>query len=164
LLLLLFNLLFAHNSLAEEEFLPPEDAFMLQPSQVITSKSGNQLIVSWKIADGYYIYRNKIQFNAIDKTLQLGSVKLSPSETKNDPYFGDIQIYKHQVTATIDVKSNTNHNTILSLYAKSQGCASGGICYPPLKQKISFQSTELTKQPANTHKTQPLSTLNVLTN
>lgn len=135
-------------SLAEEEFLPPEKAFAIQPSQVVTTPDGNKVIVSWKIADGYYIYRDKISFTAKDKSLSLGEIELSPSETKNDPYFGEIQIYKKQITATIPFTSDIAKDELLFLTAKSQGCAAGGICYPPLKQSVSFAQPEA--QPDNT--------------
>lgn len=138
-----FTLLFCLSllstySLAEEEFLPPEKAFAIQPSQVITSPEGNKVMVSWKIADGYYMYRDKIAFTAKDDKLSLGEIVLSPSETKNDPYFGEIQIYQKQVTATIPFTADIAKDELLFLSAKSQGCASGGICYPPLKQSVSF--------------------------
>lgn len=140
-------------SLAEEDFLPPEKAFVIQPTQVVTSPEGNKVIVSWKIADGYYIYRDKIAFTAQDDSLNLGEIELSPSETKNDPYFGEIQIYKKKLTATIPFSSNKAKDELLFLSAKSQGCASGGICYPPLKQRVSFaqpdkiQSATVQSQP-----------------
>ncbi|MCW8932920.1 MAG: protein-disulfide reductase DsbD [Gammaproteobacteria bacterium] len=151
-------------SLAEEEFLPPEKAFAIQPSKVITSPDGNKLIVSWKIADGYYVYRDKIAFIPKDDSLELGEVELSPSETKNDPYFGEIQVYKKKVTATIPFTSQKSKNELLFLTAKSQGCAAGGICYPPLKQEVSFTQPNNPQiaqvQPENN----PENTLNTLSN
>ena len=142
ILLLCLSLLSSY-ALAEEEFLPPEQAFAIQPSKLSTTEQGNYLIVNWKIADGYYIYRNKVSFTPKDDTLVLGDVELSPSETKEDPYFGKIQVYKKELTAKIPFtlkasQTNLNKDELLFLTAKSQGCASGGICYPPLKQTISF--------------------------
>ena len=115
-------------SLAEEEFLPPEKAFVIQPSKVISSSEINKVVVSWKIADGYYVYRDKISFTTKDEDLSLGEVELSPSKTKNDPYFGEIQVYEKEITATIPFTSNKAKDELLFITAKSQGCASGGIC------------------------------------
>lgn len=140
-LLLCLSLLSAY-SIAEEDFLPPEKAFAIQPSKVVTSPEGNKVIVSWKIADGYYVYRDKISFTAKDASVNLGAVELSPSETKNDPYFGEIQVYKKELTASIPFTSTKSKDELLFLSAKSQGCASGGICYPPLKQSVSFVQPE----------------------
>ena len=126
-------------SLAEEEFLPPEQAFAIQPSKVISSDQGNHVEVSWKIADGYYMYRNKVSFTPKDDSLKLGEIELSESETKNDPYFGEIQVFKKSLTAKVPFSSDKEKNELLEMTAKTQGCASGGICYPPLKQIVSFQ-------------------------
>ncbi len=138
ILLFLSLFLLSSNALAEQDFLPPEQAFAIQPSKVETSADGNQVIISWKIADGYYVYRDKVSFTANDDGLSLGEVKLSPSETKKDPYFGEIQIYKKKFSATIPFNSAKKEGELLFLTAKSQGCAAGGICYPPLKQPVSF--------------------------
>ncbi len=146
-------------SVAEEEFLPPEKAFSIQPSKVIISPDESKVIVSWDIADGYYIYRDKVTFTAKDDSLNLGAVELSPSETKNDPYFGEIQIFKKHLTATIPFTSDKSKGELLFLMAKSQGCASGGICYPPLKQNVSFvQPAASTSKPVIPEKTQVEST------
>ncbi len=142
--IVLFSLFFFISpAQAEQDFLPPEQAFAIQQSKVIRSADGTELIVSWKIADGYYLYRDKIAFRSKDDDLTLGEVKLSPSVTKNDPYFGEIQIYKHEVSATIAFNSAKKAGEVLSLVAKSQGCASGGICYPPLKQTVSFSQPDV---------------------
>lgn len=167
--LLLCLTLLSTYSVAEQEFLPPEKAFSILPSQVVTSPDGNKVIVSWKIADGYYMYRDKITFSTKDDSLELGEMKLSPSETKNDPYFGEIQVYKKKITATIPFTSSKAKDELLFLNAKSQGCAAGGICYPPLKQKVSFTqpvkpqgAAQTTQAQANNTASDPLAALNNL--
>lgn len=141
-ILLLILVLSSVSAVAEEEFLPPEQAFKLLPAKVISGTDGNQLEVRWKIADDYYMYRDKVAFKPRDDSLSIGEVELSPSETKDDPYFGKIQVYKHELIAKIPFTSDKEKDAALTLLTKTQGCAAGGICYPPLKQRISF------KQPA----------------
>jgi thiol:disulfide interchange protein DsbD len=137
--LTLILLLCSINVFAEDDFLPPEQAFAIQEPEVISSQAdGNTLIISWKIADDYYIYRNKVSIQPDTVGLNLGEVKLSDSETKQDPFFGEIQIYKHHLRAEIPFTSDAGPGTVYNLTAKSQGCADAGICYPPLKQKLSF--------------------------
>ncbi len=138
LTLLLSLFLFSSFTLAEQDFLPPEQAFAIQPSKVVTSADENRVIVSWKIADGYYVYRDKVSFTSDDDNLTLGDIELSPGITKVDPYFGKIQIFKKEFTASIPFTSDKKEGELLFLTAKSQGCAAGGICYPPLKQTVSF--------------------------
>ncbi len=132
------------SSWAEEEFLAPEQAFALQPAKVISGPDGNQLEIRWKIADDYYMYRDKVAFKPKNDSLTIKKAILSPSKTKNDPYFGKIQIYKHELVAKIPFSSDKEKDTLLTLLTRTQGCAAGGICYPPLKQSITF------KQPAAT--------------
>ena len=141
-ILLLILVVSSASGWAEEEFLQPEQAFQLQPARVISGPEGNQLEVRWKIADGYYMYRDKTAFKPKDDSLSIGEVELSPSKTKDDPYFGKIEVYKHELTAKVPFSSDKEKGAALTLLAKTQGCADGGICYPPLKQQVHF------KQPA----------------
>jgi thiol:disulfide interchange protein DsbD len=153
---------FISTAQAEQDFLPPEQAFAIQQSKVTRSADGTELIVSWKIADGYYLYRDKIAFRSKDNALVLGEVKLSPSVTKNDPYFGEIEIYKHEVSATIPFNSDKKAGEVLSLLAKSQGCAAGGICYPPLKQTVSFSQPDVVASAVNNKSTASSNTTDTL--
>ncbi|MCU7938034.1 MAG: protein-disulfide reductase DsbD [gamma proteobacterium symbiont of Bathyaustriella thionipta] len=137
-ILFLSLFLLSSYTFAEQDFLPPEQAFSIQPSKVVTSADGNRVIVSWKVADGYYVYRDKVTFSSDDDSLSLGEVELSPSETKDDPYFGKIEVFKKEFSASIPFTSDKKEGELLFITAKSQGCASGGICYPPLKQPVSF--------------------------
>lgn len=149
------------SALAEEEFLAPEEAFAIQTGKI--SEDGQSVIINWKIADGYYIYRDKVSFINKDASIILGEAELSKSETKIDPYFGEIQIYKKHLTAKIPFTSTKKAGESFSVTAKSQGCASGGICYPPLKQKLDFIQTEKIT-PAEIEKSSAPLNLNSLTN
>lgn len=132
--------LYPISGFAEDDFLPPEKAFAIQPPELISTQAdGNTLVVSWKIAEGYYIYRNKVSFQSDAAGLKLGEATLSASETKQDPFFGEIQIYKQTLRAEIPFSSDADPGTVYNLTAKSQGCANAGICYPPMKQKLSFK-------------------------
>ena len=144
-LLLFYFSIFSVSVIAEEEFLPPEKAFAIEAGKI--SDDGQSILVNWKIADGYYIYRNKVSFISKDDSLTLGDAELSQSETKIDPYFGEIQIYKKNLTAKVPFKSSLKAGESFSLIAKSQGCASGGICYPPLKQTLMLVQAETIVQP-----------------
>ncbi|MFM2009102.1 MAG: hypothetical protein RIR02_1052, partial [Pseudomonadota bacterium] len=48
------------NAQAEEEFLAPEQAFAFSAKLI----ASNQLEVHYKIADGYYLYRERLAFSA----------------------------------------------------------------------------------------------------
>ena len=67
LIFLCFVSLITHSAVAltEKELLPPDQAFKISAKAL----SSDQLEISWDIAEGYYLYRNKIQFTS--KTEQI---------------------------------------------------------------------------------------------
>jgi thiol:disulfide interchange protein len=119
------------------EFLPVEKAYRLTPS----IRNG-QLLLSWQITDGYYLYRPKFAIDAtIDgKALPL-SLQFPEGIIKHDEYFGEIEVYYQQ--ADILARNIPEQNTLpsageLQFTITSQGCADAGLCYPPYKQHFSI--------------------------
>ena len=47
----------------DEEFLNPEEAFKL-----ITEVDGDAITAQWQIAEGYYLYRKRMQFNLAEES------------------------------------------------------------------------------------------------
>ncbi|SHH60717.1 protein-disulfide reductase DsbD [Massilia sp. CF038] len=122
LLLLAFTVLSAGLSRAEDAYLEPEAAFrfsarMLDPETVA---------VSYAIADGYYMYRERFKFRAEGATL--GEPVFPHGKVKFDETFQkDVETYRGTVTITLPVKAAG----MFSLVATSQGCADAGLCYAP---------------------------------
>ncbi len=107
-----------------DDFLPVEEAYI--PDYRIEGKS---LLLSWEIADGYYLYQERFKFALLDKTPLTASY--SQAEMKYDELFGrETPVHHHQVTATIDLSSYTQ---AFALKLEYQGCAEAGLCYPPQK-------------------------------
>jgi len=141
--IMLFFLLINFNlSAAEEEFLPPEKAFALTDVKVVQDSAGDKLLVRWEIADGYYMYKKKISFYSKDKNITVGEYQLPNGIIKNDDFFGKIEVFKHEVVATVPVSSNV-YGTEFTIIAKSQGCAAAGLCYPPFRQDVNFTLPQL---------------------
>ncbi|MCP4696579.1 MAG: thiol:disulfide interchange protein [Gammaproteobacteria bacterium] len=117
------------------DFLDPEAAFIFS----IMPKNSNLLIARWAIADGYYIYHDKLKFsllNAIgDAKKVLGKVRLPPSEPKQDPLFGKVEVYYHKLEAELPVYY-ANDLKHLSFKIGYQGCADAGLCYPPITKRV----------------------------
>ena len=63
---LLFSIFSAH-AIEEEELLDPEEAFA-----VTLTPTDNQIKAQWEIAEGYYLYRNKIGFKSETPGVVLG--------------------------------------------------------------------------------------------
>ena len=124
LLLLCFALFsFAH---AADELLPPDKAFKVQMVQI----DDHTLEARFQVAPGYYLYRDRISFKG---TAPL-QADLPAGSEKNDPSFGKVQVYKHDVAVTL--KSGTAFSTDAAITAKFQGCAEVGVCYPPQIQVL----------------------------
>ncbi|BCG62527.1 MAG: thiol:disulfide interchange protein DsbD [Methyloprofundus sp.] len=128
-LLLCKPLAFAINP---ADILPQEQAFK------VTAKAtqDGQVQVSWQIAQGYYLYRNKMAFASKTDGISIKHTDLPPGKIKSDKYFGDVAIYRNQIDSLLSLVRPKTAQT-LSLLLKHQGCADLGICYPP-------QSTLLT--------------------
>jgi len=132
LIFLCFVSLITHSAvaLAEKELLPPDQAFKISAKAL----SSDQLEISWDIAEGYYLYRNKIQFTSKTEQIHTVTPVFPAGETKHDENFGDVIIYRNSLI--IPVSLITEGATSIQLLAQYQGCADRGICYPPQKKTI----------------------------
>lgn len=113
----------------ESTLLPVEQAF--QPSAEIAADG--RLQVGFKIADGYYLYRERLKFSAA-APVSLGEAELPAGEIKDDPNLGRTEVYHRDVQALLPVQANGA--TRLALTLGYQGCAEAGICYPPQKVNL----------------------------
>ena len=109
---------------AQEEPLDPEAAFTLSTRAL----DANTLEARWKIADGYYMYRDKFKFELAGGTL--GKPVLPPGKMKDDETFGRVETYRKDVRITLPIQ-RTPGTTSVTLKATSQGCWDGGLCYMP---------------------------------
>lgn len=102
--------------------LQPDDAFALSVSQ----DEDGALVLNWRIADGYYLYRSTFAAEADGQSLPLS---LPEGETYEDPYFGAGQIYRQDVTARLDASGQP-------VTVHWQGCQQDGICYAPQSARL----------------------------
>jgi thiol:disulfide interchange protein DsbD len=113
----------------EDELLPADQAF--QPSVKVSGP--DTLTADWRIADGYYLYRHRFEFSLADnRSVTLLPAKLPEGEHKTDEFFGEIQVYHREATATLPLKRTGSEATPIKLTLKYQGCAERGVCYPPM--------------------------------
>jgi thiol:disulfide interchange protein DsbD len=116
----------------EEDLLLPDQAFEISGH----TDSAEKLRVEWRIADGYYMYRDKIHFDSDTIGIEIGEPKLSKAKIKNDEFFGKVAIYRDKAIAEIPIRRLRGSTETLLLKARSQGCADQGICFPPHIQEI----------------------------
>ena len=135
-------------------FLPVDEAF-----QFSAAKSDNQenVIVNWSIAEGYYLYQEKISVKlnqAETSSFDVPTFSISP-EDYNDPYFGLMKIFKKPVQAIFKASQPPlkAEDVVEIAY---QGCTEG-FCYPPEVKEIKVADLPIA-QVANTEKTSEKST------
>lgn len=135
-------------------FLPVDEAF-----QFSAAKSENQenVIVNWSIAEGYYLYQEKISVKLNQEetsSFDEPTFSISP-EDYNDPYFGLMKIFKKPVQAIFKASQPPfkEEDVIEIAY---QGCTEG-FCYPPEVKEIKVADLPIA-QIANTEKTSEKST------
>ncbi len=98
---------------------PPMD--MADAFKLSIDRTGTVATFRWQIAEGYYLYRDAL--NATDSDGKQLDLQTLPGEMKDDPGFGNTEVYFGQATATLADAPQTMKMTF-------QGCQDGGICYP----------------------------------
>jgi thiol:disulfide interchange protein DsbD len=120
-----------------------DDSDLLEPDKAFAFSAeigeGTSVDVTWDIADGYYMYRDRIRFSTDTPGITLGDPALPPGKIKDDEFFGKIAVYRDRATATIPFVHSGDAPTTLRLTAVSQGCADIGVCYPPHTQIASLK-------------------------
>lgn len=108
------------------EFLPADQAF-----QVETVFEQGQLRAHFRVTPGYYLYHDRLRFEAKDG-LTTGPAHFDQNpEWKDDPNFGRVRVHHRDVVATIPVTGSRG-----TLRVGWQGCADAGLCYPPQTQEL----------------------------
>jgi thioredoxin:protein disulfide reductase len=118
----------------EADFLPPDVAF-----RVGARVDGGLIRVRWVIADGYYLYRQKIEVKPESPDLQLQAPQLPKGVMKTDPYLGTQEIYTQQVEVAVPFTRTDFGAHPIQIKVTYQGCADAGLCYPPIT-KVVFPS------------------------
>lgn len=131
----LLTLLCSFYSLARtEEFLPPEKAF-----EISAILNADQLVVTFKAAPGYYMYQESMTLRLKDSELSIAPSNQPQAHEKFDNNFQKIvKTYDGEVQFSYNTKLFPEI-TPLNLDVTVQGCASQGICYPPMLRQLSIQ-------------------------
>ena len=127
-----------------EEFLDPLVAF----KPTAKALDGETAEVRFAIAKGYYLYRDKFRFKAEPETITLGQAQYLAGKMKKDDLFGEVEVYYKEAVIRVPVERNSSGTLPLTLKLTSQGCADGGICYPPQVQTVSLTLPDPATTPA----------------
>lgn len=116
-----------------DNLLEPEKAFRMS----VRPLDARTVEVSFAIAEGYYMYRERFRFAADPASkAKLGTPQFPPGMRKKDEFFGEVEIYRKQVAVRLPVE---DPETTLRLIVTSQGCADVGVCYVPMDSEATVQ-------------------------
>lgn len=115
----------------EPRLLPNERAFAFSARGV----DERTVEARFVIADGYYLYRDKLRFSAEPATL--ATPALPPGKVKEDQFFGKVETYRNQLVVTLPLEAAAPGKAV-TVHAESQGCADLGVCYPPQLQNVTL--------------------------
>jgi thiol:disulfide interchange protein DsbD len=125
-----------------DDFLPPEQAFKVGA----VANAADRIEVIFQVHPGYYLYRGKMQFTLADgQPAALGAPSLPAGEKKVDEYFGEQEVYHHDVTVKLPVSRGSKTAFTLPIKVSYQGCADAGLCYPPTTQEFQVEMPEATR-------------------
>lgn len=140
--LLLISLLIASSATAQTfsmnqfasndaDFLPVHQAFQFKYRQ-----DGNELTLSFDIAEGYYIYQHRFSYQP--ESLIYGIQPLPRAQEHYDEFFGETFIYRDTVEIIVDLARAERGDTLTFTF---QGCADAGLCYAPTSHEVRLQAT-----------------------
>ena len=109
-----------------------EEAFKID--YIVTGSS--EAIVRWLIPQFYYLYKDKFHFSS--KDFRIEDVQLPIAQIREDPYFGESEVYYDVVEVNLRLTSITKNQKNGVLNISYQGCWEGGICYPLIKAPLTL--------------------------
>jgi len=143
LLALMFVVAPAVHAASGDELLEPDKAFRFSV-QVLDSRTAE---IRYRIADGYYLYRERFRFAAEPASVTLGSPKFPEGEIHEDKFFGKQVTYRREVRILLPLAAAGADRVKLSV--TSQGCADVGVCYVPQVQSAELRLASLGSTPSS---------------
>ena len=126
---------------AQKAFLHPDKAF---PVTVSWLENKTQVQVTFLTAKGYYLYQEAFQFRLMqgDGASQVLTAVLPKAEVKFDETFQkDMPIYRYPIEVVLTLPGGAalaEKGQGIQIEVDLQGCADGGICYPPTTLKFNI--------------------------
>src|SRR2546421_11223670 len=108
------------------ELLEPDKAFRIAARAL----DARNVEVTFQIADGYYMYRDRFHFSTADGR-PLKGVEIPHGKVKEDQFFGRQETFRDFVRIRVPVSAADAARGSITLNVTSQGCSDQGICYIP---------------------------------
>ncbi|HEX5694662.1 MAG TPA: protein-disulfide reductase DsbD, partial [Arenimonas sp.] len=111
-----------------DDLLPVDQAFALTAS----APAPGRIVLRWKIADGYYLYRHRMDADIVGGDFRAKGLQLPAGKRHVDEFFGEVETYRGAVQAVLPGRGEGT----VTVRVKYQGCADLGICYPPQARDV----------------------------
>jgi len=128
------------QSSAGREFLPADEAFRFTAAPA----GQDRLTLKWRIADGYYLYRDKFRFRVVegDASIAADAIIIPDGTVKSDEVFGEVEVNTGEVTINLPVHPDQGRaGEFIVLQVTYQGCKEDAICYPPISRDVAMALT-----------------------
>ncbi len=161
-----FNLLDSLGG-GQDDILDPDDAF-----QINYDSQPGQFKAAWVIAEGHYLYRDKVQITTEEAGINSKPLIMPPGEAKDDPIFNKtLHVFHNFADATLPYTYSGNGDKEVTFKVKYQGCSEiSGICYPPQTKKFTVKISPISAaqaaeiEQASNASTEPVSEQDQITN
>ena len=123
----------------QDDILEVDDAFQLS-----TAIKGNRFVARWEIAEGHYLYQDKMDIIPSSEKIETSALQLAPGDEKQDPIFNKLlYVYHDSAEVSLPIVSTNGVNDAV-FKVKYQGCSEiSGICYPPQTREITVRLPEI---------------------
>ena len=123
----------------QDDILEVDDAFQLS-----TDLEANRFVARWVIAEGHYLYQDKMNITPASGAVETHPLQLQPGEEKQDPIFNKMLYVYHDAAEVALPIANTNGVSETVFKVQYQGCSEiSGICYPPQTREITVRLPEI---------------------
>jgi thiol:disulfide interchange protein DsbD len=118
----------------QQELLEPDKAFRIAARAL----DARNVEVTFQIADGYYMYRERFRFATADGR-PLTGVEIPRGKVKEDRFFGKQETFRDFVRMRLPLSGADAAKGSITLKVTSQGCSDQGVCYIPQTQDVKVQ-------------------------
>lgn len=130
---------------ATKQPLSAEKAF-----QVTVDSNANPPVIQFTVADGYYLYRDRLQIQIHPNMAT--QIVYPKASTKHNSEGQAVAIYKDNFSIALPAEVKSAEKIVIDF----QGCSSQGFCYPPVQKIISLKAVA---EPTSTSSSSSLQSL-----
>ncbi len=135
------------------EPLPAEQAFVADVEVIDPFR----LAVNWRVADGYYLYRDSLMATVLEGRAQAAMPVVPRGTPKWDEHFGDTEVFYSEARMEVPLSRPTPAAGLIELTLAYQGCKENSICYPPGTYTLAVDLPEATGAEPLTRAAAPIS-------